>query len=692
MYWWYTVQIKMKVLCLAMPMLFSTWTYADIQIYPSKGIFGLEQDCRADLNKYQANGSSIVCDFSQAIDNDVIRKQAEQLFVQGLKQNFGEQIVDTISQKTKNRTYIATLEVLRASEYIVKKDSTAEIFLPVTLSLKLTNVLSGEVIYSDSATLSQPIQVLTSEIGSAATKKAIQQKFQSTLLTLTQQVTQELKSKLKISVTETKVIDQWKSYLVLDKGFKQGIAIQDELSSAEGSLIRVVHADSDYAVAVPVLMSGSSKHFSKVSTNTRQAMNKPKALVVDVLTYQGESKDLIEQIFSDAVGEQASFTLTPVNRRYSAVAQSISEQTALAQSEDINQRELPEFFIRINVIPVIAYQQQIGKITQQQVYHSEVFAEMIDRSGRVIYSAHATDDIKDVISEGMGFSLEARKEVVLKNALLKLGQQFQKGIQFTRSDLKVLASSGQSITIADKGERLSTGMKVHVYHADKAAGRNILIPTWEATVLERQGAKVTAQLDFPVSSRDRLPVRSGDSILLDSSAPVGDSKQARVLCPGLHTEQLGEIPFYGFGPLIYHAFSTQSKRPFYATGSGFKGQTLLKDAVIKMTENAGFKKDMNVNFYIPKDECLQPVLKIEVKPESIKCNADKSNCDATLVMASGARRFNPKAEKIGSYGLQQEIELRGIDSQHRNEMYNIQMFNALPKILNQIVQKADSID
>ena len=671
-------------------MFVSAWANANIQIYPSKGVFGLEQGCRTDPSRYEVNGSSIVCDFSQAIDNEVIRKQAEQLFVQGLRQGFGDQVVDTISQKTKNRTYIASLEVLRASEYVVKKDSTAEIFLPVTLSLKLTNVLSGEVIYSDSATLSQPIQVLTTEIDSPTTKTAIKQKFQSTLLTLTKQVTEELKSKLKISETETQVVDRWKSYLVLDKGFKQGVAAQDELSSIDGDLIRVVHADSDYAVAVPILMQGRSKRFSKVSTNTRQAMNKPRALVVDVLTYQGESKDLIEQIFSDAVGEQASFTLTPVNRRYSAMAQSVSEQTALAQSEDINQRELPEFFIRINVAPVIAYQQQIGKMTQQQIFHSEVFAEMIDRSGRVIYSAHATDDIKDVISEGMGFSLEARKEVVLKNALLKLGQQFQKGIQFTRSDLKVSSSSGHNITIDDAGERLSTGMKVHVYRSDKAAGRNILIPTWEATVLERQGAKVTAQLDFPVNSSDRLPVRSGDRILLDSSAPVGDSKQSRVLCPGLHTEQVGEIPFYGFGPLIYHAFASQSKRPFYATGSGFKGQTLLKDSVVTMTESAGFKKDMKANFYIPTDKCLQPVLKIEVKQDSIKCNADKSNCDATLVMASGARIFNQKSEKIGAYGLQQEIALKGIDYQHRNEMYNIQMFETLPKILNQIVQKADS--
>ncbi len=84
-----------------MPMLVSAWANANIQIYPSKGIFGLEQPCRNDPSKYEANGSSIVCDFSQAIDNESIRKQVEQLFVQSLKQGFNEQIVDTISQKNE---------------------------------------------------------------------------------------------------------------------------------------------------------------------------------------------------------------------------------------------------------------------------------------------------------------------------------------------------------------------------------------------------------------------------------------------------------------------------------------------------------------------------------------------------------------------------------------------------------------
>lgn len=256
--------------------------------------------------------------------------------------------------------------------------------------------------------------------------------------------------------------------------------------------------------------------------------------------------------------------------------------------------------------------------------------------------------------------------------------------------MQVSKGGSDHIQIHDVGERLTTGMKIHVYNREKAVQQDVLIPTWEATVIERQVSQVKAQLDFPVSGNDRLPVRSGDSILVDTNAPIGDFKQARVLCENLHTEQVGEIPFYGFGPLIYHAFTSQSKRPFYATGAGFKGQIKLSDSIIKITENAGFKKDMQLKLYVPKEECLQPAFKIQVKEDTIKCNADKSNCDAILVLAGGARRFNQKSERVGAYGLQQEIHLKGIDHNHRYAMYNIQMCNALPKILNQIVQKADS--
>jgi len=72
---------------------------------------------------------------------------------------------------------------------------------------------------------------------------------------------------------------------------------------------------------------------------------------------------------------------------------------------------------------------------------------------------------------------------------------------------------------------------------------------------------------------------------------------------------------------------------------------------------------VKVSFHIPQNKFLQPVFKSEVKQDSIKCNADKTT--AMPPWSSGACRFNDKAEKIGAYGLQKEIGLKGIDHRHQ---------------------------
>ena len=166
--------------------------YANIQVFPAKGIYGLEQECRKFADLIEVNAASISCDFKNAVSNEQTRAHVQQVFEAQLKQSLPNEVVSQISQQNKHRTYVASLDVIRASEYVVYKESTAEIFLPLTLSLKLTNVLTGEVIYSDSETLSQPIQVLSTEIDAPETRKAVQQKFQSSLVELSQKITQGL--------------------------------------------------------------------------------------------------------------------------------------------------------------------------------------------------------------------------------------------------------------------------------------------------------------------------------------------------------------------------------------------------------------------------------------------------------------------------------------------------------------------
>lgn len=684
MYWWYPMQIKKMVWLLSF---LSVSAYADLQIYPSKGLFGLDQECRQAFVHDEKN-SPIACDFIQSITPD-IRSQLQTSFEGALKQEFTNHIAQQIHQNTKHKTYVASLEVLRAGEYFVEKQSTTEIFTPVTLSLKLTNILTGEVLYSESLTLTQPIKVLTADLRSSVTKQQIMQQYQASVIALSSQLVKKARNDLQLSEIKTSVLDQWKSYLILDKGLNHGIGQNDELSSAEGDLIHVVYADSDYAVAMPILVNNHSKQFVKLTTNVRQAVSKPKALVVDVATTQAESKDLVEQIFSDAIGDGAAFSLVPVNKRYSSLAQSISEQTQLAQAQDINHRELPDLFIRLNILPTVAYQKPLGKITQQQVVHSEVFAEMLDRSGRVIHVAHASDEVKDVISDSMGFSLENRQEVVLKNALIKLGQEFKKGIKFTRSDLKISAKDGNQVKISDAGLRLSVGMKIYIYNQQKISGRLVSIPTWEATVISRDQNEAVAQLDAAISGRDNLSVAKGDIVLVNNSQQTAvDSTYSRAMCSFVASEQSGDLQLSAFPTLTYYAFATNSKYPFYATGGALPGQMPFQASVTYMTQNAGFKQQLNFKPFVPA-KCIQPVLKSKLKMDASKCNAQDHHCKVTADFTLGVRFFDQKQQKIAAQGIQQEFNL--IDSQldNRDQLYNLQLLEIIPPLLKQVVQKAD---
>lgn len=692
MYWWFTMQIKTKLLSLGLLSFVSINSYANLQIYPSKGLFGLnssKHQCKSLLTPLsEIIDSSLSCNFEKAITPE-LRVQLQANFEKALKQAFPDQVVTKIEQNTKNRTYVASLDVVRASEYLVQKQSTTEIFLPLTVSFKLTNILTGEVIFSESKTYVQPIKVMSSEIGQTATDQKIITQYQNNMLILVQQLVESTKAKLKLSEIKTTIIDRWKSYLILDKGFDQGIGKNDELSSSEGDLVRIVHADRDYAVAIPIMLYGNTKEFSKMTSNVRQSIRKPKALVMDIIRFGDEPKELVEQIFSDATGDNAPFTLVPVNRRYSALAQSISEETKLAQAEDINRRELPDFFIRLYVTPTIGYEQKVGQLTQQQFVYSDVMAEMIDSSGRVIHVAHASNEIKDIISDGMGFSLENQKEVALKNALIKLAETFKKDLKFTRTDLKVSKSDNQIISIQDQGKQLNLGLKINIYNSQTISGKQVLIPTWEATVISRDGNEVTAQLDAPIGKSDNISVKSGDIIQVDTQENAIDSNLSRSMCAFLATEQSGEIQFKPFTMMTYYGFAKYSKYPFYATGVDLEKGRSLKDNIQYMTENAGFKKQLNLKLFEPKT-CIQPVFKVNVQPNSLICDANDKNCRATLDVTTGVRLFNENQQKIGTQGIKQEINLKGFSMQSYKETYLLQLLNDLPPLLQQIAQKADS--
>lgn len=664
----------------------TTLAHAGLLIYPSRAVLGLDEGCRQTNVPASPASPAIDCAFVEAV-------QAGD-FLDGVRKSFGTQIshdfagayTAEITPRNKARTFVASLDVVRASSYFVMKESTAEIFLPVTVALKLTNILTGEVILAVSLTQTQPLKVMANEISSQTTREAVANAYRQSFAGLVSQLAGRLKGQLQLEQVDVPLVEIWKSYYVLGKGLDQGIGAGDELSASDGSLLRIAYSDVGYSIGVPVLLAASAEKpviFSKMSGSMSKAVRKPKVLVADILTTAGESRDLVEQIFADALGDKAAFTLMLVNRRYGKLAVAVSQETGLAQQQDVQQRALPDLFIRLVVLPPVAYSQAVGQITEMQVMQTRVMGELVDGSGRVIFAAIGVDKKQEQVSAGMGFALENRQEVSLKNALLNLAHQFVAGVRFAKADLTLADVKDDSVMVVDPDERLSPGMSLKIYRKRKTDAGQVLAPIWEAQVVRREGANVVASLVLPIVGDNQTAIRpsAGDSILLESSVATGGFDKAMVFCAGAKAASLGTITFDQVPPLAYVALASRAKTPLFATGGSTPGQAPLAASIQHLTNNAGFRSDLQPRFFTPSQSCLQPLYRIEQKAES--CTESKG-CEVELLVVAGVRPVDAAGTPQKPVGFAQTLRVSGVKPENREAVYQLQFLESIPALLDKV--------
>ncbi len=670
--------------------------HASLLIYPSTAVLGLSDSClqrasaelsadAAETTAVSVTGAVIDCDFMDAMQQAGFLNQIQQAFIAKIKQDFPSAYTDQVNAANKGRTFILSLEVVRASRYVVKKESTAEVFLPVTVALKLTNILTGEVIYAQNLTQIKPIKLLVSDLQASTTQAQVMVEYRTLFKALMSGLLVQLKSELNLAQIEVPVVTQWKSYLILAKGTEQNIGVGDELSASDGSLIRVVSASSQQSVAIPILMDASAKPrlFVKNVRSTSKAVNKPKVLIADILSRPEQSKDLIETVFASALGDQAAFSLTPVNRRYGQLAAALSQETQLAQREDTQQRSLPDLFIRLVVLPNVSYSQSIGSMTEIQVLQTRVMGELIDSSGRVLFAAIGVDKKEDKVSTGMGFTLQDRQEVSLKNALLDLAGQFVKNVQFEKISLGVRQIQGNQAVIADPDQRLSRGMSVKLYRPYKSGQANTVIPIWDAQVVKKDAGLAYLDLVLPVLDvgKDTLQPEAGDVVLLNAVGTAAPLDTALGFCTNTAAAALGPVVFDAAKTLAYFSLATQATRPLYATAGSTEGQQPLAAAVQALTENAGFRSTLQPKFVIPPTNCIQPVYL--VKQQSEACTTPKQ-CNFEYQVVAGVRPIGADGKPGNPVGFSQTIQIQSVSRDNLDAVLQQHLFDAVPALLQKV--------
>lgn len=664
---------------------------ADLLIYPSPALIGLDGPCRSSASA--AVNSSIDCALVEALtEQEGAGAQAvRELITQSAKEAFGQRVTPRITREQRNRAYVLSVEIVRASRYVVPKGGVAELLLPLTVGLKVTNILSGEVIYATSLTEVQPLRVPSEDQDNEATRQQVREQYRQLAVSVVQNLIRKAGAGFQPGMVETQALRRWQGYTVLDAGLDRGIGLNDELIGDDGSQLRVVQADARYAVAVPILPQepANGTRLVKISLNTA-AVRKPKVLIAQVTVPNGQAPAYVEQLFADAVGERAAFTVMPVNPRFAALQQAVSQDSDLAQEDITQRRPLPSLFIRLMVSePQVARVRSDNGVREKLTIVTRVMGELLDEKGQVRFAATYTDRREDDITAGMGLDVTAQQEVGLKNALVGLGQRFVEGVRFASRTLTVESVGSDEIRLGDDMGWLAAGDSIRVFRPTRIDGlvEEVLIPLWDATITGRAERAALAQAVLPIiGSAETTPrLRQGDKVLIETpnSSPVSG---ALALCPSdsAPSQALGTVRMSGYEALAHYSLGAQAKRPVYVGHYASADVPRLAAAVAQLGRDGGFRQALNPQFEAPVQACLQPVHKIDLVAEN--CRPDTPSCELTYTVVAGFRQLDEKGQRVGSLALSQDVTLKDLPATDREGVVRVRLEQSLEQLLGDVLK------
>ncbi len=555
------------------------------------------------------------------------------------------QAAATISEANFRRTFAVSLQVARASRYAVSKaDGSTDVLLPVTASIYFANVATGEVLYAATRTTLQPARLTPEEAASGSPR--IRELFARTFQDVVDDLIGDAEVRFQPAVVSAKVAATWNGLAILSVGKGSGLLRGEALLGPGGQMLEVVSAADEYAVASSLGAPAEvGTTFTKFSNGTLLDVKKPRVLPLVELTPEGYPEAAVVQLFSDALGASAPISLVPVNPTHGAVLATLRTQIDLS-SEVLARRQLPHYFARLRVPEPLVYERPTNLAYKTvRVTTSLAYADLVDGSGRVLFTAVGRDRIEEEITNGMALAPEARREVGVKNALLDLAKRFGATLRFERARLPVL-SGGDQVVVKDPQGLLMPGATLRAYRSIGAVRDvpvEVWVPTWDLLVVE-VGADTATAVPGLGTFGGAPPIEAGQLVMLDG-VPSAGPRRLRFGDCGAEAENLGTIGLPDASRLAQLLFAAGSRLPFYA--SGLKGRV---EALVR--GGAGFAGDLR--FPEPKvDYCVQPVLRIQTEPQ--KCDEMACADVARLVAGYRARGGSASGETRGKAALEARL-------------------------------------
>jgi hypothetical protein len=485
-------------------------------------------------------------DFEQnkAYFNSQFKKNMTTHFAGFIQEKPGENLPEATSlSRRADGTLAASIHLSQLGLWEVPRNNGTTVgYLPISISLLLTNIKTGEVVFTDTLSTITPFTAENQNVVAVA-RQLLPKQMAGAIGELVQQAKMRFKPE-PVSATATGRIG--KSY-VLDKGRSAGINAGDWLDSGSNQ-VRVDFSDSEYSIARLVIQEiplEDNAVLSKQNLRPAEFLSKLPAMVMIGQTPEGMSPAYLKLTFENKLGSANVFNVVSVNPSLAI----IRTQAGTAAETDAASvaRPIPEYFVYLEsfVLEPTEFPTNIPNRTIK-TYEAYSFGYVTDRTGRVIHAQVANDRITDETS-GISFPKEQRQETVVTNSIDKLVTQI--GLEFKLNSLRLPVSKvGGQLVISDPSGTLTDGTTGRVL---RNAGRfgNIKVPVWEpvneSLVTGKDGLFL---LEKTSGSFDGGMTRSGDVFALESGGEkLSSSGTVYGLCKapeGLPASDLSADPVF----------------------------------------------------------------------------------------------------------------------------------------------------
>lgn len=490
-----------------------------LRLHPIPGLFGPEASVCGTSGRTDNLISPALCDKLAPLER---RQYWGQRFDALIADRFGEdQVARDLStpppagmtrETLMSRTLVASLHVSRADLWTVPRPSVVEAHMPITATLLMTNVLTGEVMFAH--TVSTNVQgLMDRKTYQAEAAAQFDRHFDAALVRLVG----EAKTRFQPNAVTAQVRGRNGDLYIVDAGLQKGLRPGDQI----GADARVVFADAHYALVAPALDALSvGQTLSRYVAQPLDALTRPSLLVVVADTAPDVPTGYAAAIMEEALAAAGGFALMPINPAASAIR---APQLTAAGVES-RPPALPDYFLRVTVAPLEPVQAPTNvRGVERRVQDARVFLEVIDHDGRVVFAVEGKDQQIDEITDGMAPSTAQRRDVAVRNAMRQAAQALKAGFTPSRVRLAVASADDGEVVITDPSGALGLAQNAQVL---RSIGRvsgvqgEVWAPVAALEVVEFGDGVAKARQSGVEVAR----VRRGDQVVQDTVGSLSASR------------------------------------------------------------------------------------------------------------------------------------------------------------------------